>query len=341
VMQYVSGLSLQSRIDASGPESVASALRIAQQVASGLAAAHVQGLVHRDVTPGNVLLEESIERVLLSDFGLARTADDASLTRTGVISGTPHYMSPEQARGENIDSRSDLFCLGSIMYFMLSGHPPFRADGAMAILHRICHEAHRPIDQVNTEVPYEVARLIDRLLTKSAVDRIQTAEIVEKECCKLLTLLQSGGLSLRPMVPQPAAKKNWRSLRNWSLASGIGIAVLATGLSIAYFATRPKSPNSPTINGQRETAQNTTRSERELSVRELREIEREFAAMEGQASEWKTSLDTFSRKLSTMAQDLRSSNAVQSPDPFWTQSTELLGRLLESRRDLNESMTSP
>ena len=115
VMQYVPGRSLQARVDEQGPLQVAEILRIARQAALGLAAAHEQGLVHRDVKPANMLMEESVDRLLISDFGLARTVDDATLTRTGVVAGTPHYMSPEQAEGEAVGPGSDLFSLGSLM----------------------------------------------------------------------------------------------------------------------------------------------------------------------------------------------------------------------------------
>src|SRR5579871_3548495 len=109
VMPCVRGPSLESRLRRSGALSVVEVLRIGLQIAAGLAAAHRQGLVHRDIKPANILLEEGIERVRITDFGLARAADDASLTRSGVIAGTPQYMSPEQARGESVYQRSDLF----------------------------------------------------------------------------------------------------------------------------------------------------------------------------------------------------------------------------------------
>src|SRR4029078_2890363 len=109
---------------------------------AGLAAAHRQGLVHRDIKPSNILLEDTVERAVLTDFGLARAMDDASLTQTGVVAGTPHYMSPEQATGQLIDCRSDLFSLGSVLYFMAAGRPTFRAQGPMAVLHRIRYTQH-------------------------------------------------------------------------------------------------------------------------------------------------------------------------------------------------------
>src|SRR5947208_11670458 len=126
-MQYVAGASLQDRLDRTGPPGLKAVLRIAAQTASGLAAAHAQGLVHRDIKPANLLLEDGVERVRITDFGLARAADDASLTRSGVVAGTPQYMAPEQARGEPLGHRADLFSLGSVLYAICTGRPPFRA----------------------------------------------------------------------------------------------------------------------------------------------------------------------------------------------------------------------
>lgn len=204
VMHYVAGQSLQRRVDVSGPLPIVDALRIAQQTAAGLSAAHAQGLVHRDVKPANILLEEQIDRVLLSDFGLARAVDDASLTRTGIVAGTPHYMSPEQALGETVDHRSDLFSLGSVLYFMLAGHPPFRASSAMAVLHRICQFPHRSLVEVNRDVPIEVSRLVDRLLSKKPSERIATAVEAEKELATLLTNLQQRGVSIQSNPSAPS-----------------------------------------------------------------------------------------------------------------------------------------
>ena len=140
VMPYVTGRSLQERLErrAAGDRR-SPADRDAD--GRGLAAAHAQGLVHRDIKPANILLENGVERVRITDFGLARAVDDASQTQSGVIAGTPQYMAPEQARGEAVDARADLFSLGSVLYAMCTGHPPFRAETTLAVLRRICDDA--------------------------------------------------------------------------------------------------------------------------------------------------------------------------------------------------------
>lgn len=190
VMPYIRGESLQRRLDRQGPLQTEEILRIGQQVASGLAAAHGQGLVHRDIKPANILLEDGVERVTLTDFGLARAVDDASLTRSGIIAGTPQYMSPEQARGDNVDGRSDLFSLGSVMYAMCTGRPPFRAETSYGILRRITDTEPRPIREVNATIPAWLEHIIQRLHTKSLYDRIQTADHVAMLLQKCLAHLQ-------------------------------------------------------------------------------------------------------------------------------------------------------
>lgn len=196
VMSYINGSSLQWYVDTNGPLSLEETLRIAMQTAAGMRAAHEQGLIHRDVKPANILLEEGTLRVVLSDFGLARTMDDASLTRTGIVTGTPHYMSPEQAGGDAIDSRSDLFSLGCVIYFMLTGRPPFRAATAMGVLNRICHETHRPVREVNSSVPVPLAKVIDRLLSKRADDRYASAAELEQALSSIMQAYKDGRLKL-------------------------------------------------------------------------------------------------------------------------------------------------
>lgn len=175
VMHFVAGESLQSRLDREGALDVCEILRIARQIASGLAAAHAQGLVHRDIKPSNVLLEKGIERALLTDFGLARAADDASLTRTGFHPGTPQYMSPEQARGDGMDARSDLFSLGSVLYVMCTGRPPFRAESSLGILRKITDTEPAPIREINPAIPEWLEGLVEKLMAKRIEDRFQSA----------------------------------------------------------------------------------------------------------------------------------------------------------------------
>ena len=169
VMQYVAGRSLQQKIDAEGSLDLKEILRIGMQTAAGLSAAHAQGLVHRDVKPSNILLENGIQRVKLTDFGLARAVDDASLTQSGAIAGTPQYMAPEQANGDAVDYRADLFSLGSVLYAMCVGHSPFRASTTMGVLKRVCHDPPRPIQELNPDIPDWLCAIIMKLLAKKPI----------------------------------------------------------------------------------------------------------------------------------------------------------------------------
>ncbi len=190
VMQFVAGESLQQRLDREGPLDICEILRIGMQTAAGLAAAHAQGLVHRDVKPSNILLEMGIERTLLTDFGLARASDEASLTHTGHHPGTPQYMSPEQARGDAVDARSDLFSFGSVMYAMCTGRPPFRADTSYGILRRITDTEPRPVREVNPNIPEWLELVVHRMLAKSLDDRFQTADQVAELLQRCLAHVQ-------------------------------------------------------------------------------------------------------------------------------------------------------
>ncbi len=206
VMPYVGGESLQKRLDRCGSLSVSEVLRISMQVALGLAAAHEQGLVHRDIKPANILLPADIERVKITDFGLARTADDASLTRSGVIAGTPQYMSPEQALGEAITTQSDLFSLGSLMYVMCTGRVPFRAETPLGVIRRIVDEAPRPIRDINLEAPEWLCRIIGELHSKSPKKRPEAAEVARllRDC--LAHLQQPATVPLPDKVNAAAAE---------------------------------------------------------------------------------------------------------------------------------------
>jgi serine/threonine protein kinase len=192
VMEMIDGISLQDKIDRQGTLGVKEILRIGMQIAEGLAAAHRQGLVHRDIKPANILLENGVERVKITDFGLARAVDDASVTQSCTVAGTPMYMSPEQADGLPIDHRSDLFSLGTVLYAMCTGHPPFRASGTHAVLKRVIDAAPRPIRESNNELPEWLCVLITKLHAKKREDRFPTAKEVAELLGQRLADVQAG-----------------------------------------------------------------------------------------------------------------------------------------------------
>ena len=209
VMECVVGQSLQQKIDKCGALGLKEILRIGMQMASGLAAAHKQGLVHRDIKPANILLENGIERVKITDFGLARATDDVGMTQSGQIAGTPQYMSTEQAMGHQVDTRSDLFSLGSVLYTLCTGRPGFRADSTLAVMKRVCDDAPRPIGETNPEIPEWLIENIDRLLMKKPEDRIQTAAEVAELLNQHLAHLQQPASVPRPgRLRTPVAKRS-------------------------------------------------------------------------------------------------------------------------------------
>ncbi len=326
VMQYVQGHSLQTKVDRDGPLPIEEALRIAKQTAAGLAAAHDQGLVHRDVKPANILLEENVDRVLLSDFGLARTVDDASLTRTGVVAGTPHYMSPEQARGESIQCVSDQFSLGAVLYYMLIGRSPFRAENAMGVLNRICHDTHRNLHELRPELPRELVYAVDRLLEKDPKHRYSDAHEVAQEMDRLLVALRSGQLRLgtrwtdwfhRGPGVSPGRRKNASksSLRGWRSVGLLlllvsAIALAASPLWSRRTASQPLStPTSSEISTSTEAAP--------VLGPNIQEAHREVAADDQSMERWDVEQRELSNRVQSMEANWRGALPIPpSEDPF-------------------------
>ena len=247
VTQYSRGATLEKRIRDQGPLELKETLRIGMQTARGLAAAHAQGLVHRDVKPSNILLDGTVERALLTDFGLARAVDDASITRTGIIAGTPQYMSPEQARGGNVDARSDLFGLGCVLYAMCTGRPPFRADNSYAILRMITDDEPRSIREINPDIPEWLCLLISRLMAKSPDARFANALEVAALLEQCLAHVQQPTSVPLPasLVPHAAGRRSiFNSTRKGVLAMLGVFGVTLLGMVLLQ-ATEP-----PDIGGQ-------------------------------------------------------------------------------------------
>ncbi len=207
VMDFIAGQTLQQKLEATGPLELLDVLNTGRQIAAGLAAAHAMGLIHRDIKPGNILLENGIEHVRITDFGLARAADDASITQSGFVAGTPMYMAPEQAQGEPIDQRADLFSLGSVLYTMCSGRPPFRAANTIAVLKRVVEDTPRPIREIIPEIPEWLCELISLLHAKNPADRTTSAQDVADLLALRLAELQGPG----KIRPHPDVQKSWEA----------------------------------------------------------------------------------------------------------------------------------
>lgn len=181
VMEYIHGPTLHEFLNQEAPLETATLVSLSRQIASGLAASHDRGFVHRDIKPGNILVEKGDElRVKLTDFGLAQMVDDPGVSSSGDFIGTPSFTSPEQARSVEIDSRSDLFSLGSVMYQMACGHPPFRAKTTHDVLQRVLHDTPRPIQEIRPSVPDWFCQIVERLHAKNPEQRLQSASQLAK-----------------------------------------------------------------------------------------------------------------------------------------------------------------
>ena len=247
-MPLVSGDSLAERLARQGTLELKETLRIGMQAAAGLAAAHEQGLVHRDVKPANILLEKGVERAVLTDFGLARAADDVTLTRYGIIAGTPQYMSPEQARGEALDGRSDLFSLGCVLYEMATGVSPFRADSLVATMRRLVEEQPQAMASLNPELPPWFMAIVERLLEKDPSRRYSTAKEVSEllEGC-LAHVQQPANVPLPKDLPRSksagsgSGQDSGRRRNRWG-AVAAGVLLLGfSGAAAFMFATAEPS----------------------------------------------------------------------------------------------------
>ncbi len=207
VMPYVEGESLRSRMDREKQVPMDEALRIADEVADALHYAHGRGVVHRDIKPENILLEDG--RAVVADFGIAHAvnASGDKLTMTGLALGTPHYMSPEQASGEPVDARTDVYALGCMLYERLAGTPPFTGPNAMAIMARHMTDPVPRLTTVRPAVAPNVTAAIERALAKAPADRFSTvAEWREalRDATSTTSAVSAGGAPLFKPPPEPA-----------------------------------------------------------------------------------------------------------------------------------------
>ena len=248
VMEIIAGQSIQDLVDTEGCKSQLEIVRYGVQIADGLAAAHDLGLVHRDIKPANILCEKAGSRAVITDFGLAKTIDGATLTHSGLIAGTPHYMAPDQCQGNPPSFASDLFSLGAVMYFMATGRPPFEGDSAMTVMHRICSARVRPVRSINCEIGPHLSALIHRLLEKNPADRYKSASEVADLLRQLAIHLQ------HPESTDPPTIKTVRPLRrlaHWGKwKSTIWVATALTGILLAFPFLHRETSTSPATDVQ-------------------------------------------------------------------------------------------
>jgi beta-lactam-binding protein with PASTA domain/predicted Ser/Thr protein kinase len=185
VMEYVRGRTLRDAIRSEGPILPERAAEIADAVARALGSAHEAGLVHRDIKPGNIMLTSDGE-VKVMDFGIARTATGDTLTQTAAVLGTASYLSPEQAQGQSVDGRSDIYSLGCVLYEMVTGRPPFTGDSPVSIAYKHVKEDPVPPSGINPDVPQDLEAVIMKAMAKNQANRYQSADEMRQDLERLL-----------------------------------------------------------------------------------------------------------------------------------------------------------
>jgi len=219
VMGYVDGETLRERVERTGPLPPRLAIKVLQEVAWALGYAHQRGVIHRDIKPDNILIERATDRALVTDFGIA-VRGAAGSSAEGEIVGTARYMSPEQACGEAVDARSDLYSLGGTLFFALTGRPPFEAANLPAILTQLVSRPAPRVQALRPEVPARLADVIDRCLQKDPAARVQTGE----EIARIADEVRGRDLRAPPLV---------RSfLRNAQISTMVVLAGTVGGSSV-------------------------------------------------------------------------------------------------------------
>jgi eukaryotic-like serine/threonine-protein kinase len=223
-MPLYEGESLAERL-ARGPLPMDQALDVATQTARGLAKAHQNGIIHRDIKPANLFLTvDGVVKVL--DFGIAKLRGEAGPTRAGAFLGTPSYMSPEQTRGEEVDARTDVWSLGTVLYQMLAGRRPFTGGTDAAVVHAVLHRPPEPLSHLRPEVPPEIERIVARMLAQDPKERYADAGAA------LADLRQAQGLTTSTLASGPAVEPRRRWVRPPAVVAVLGLA-LAAALGVA------------------------------------------------------------------------------------------------------------
>jgi serine/threonine protein kinase/tetratricopeptide (TPR) repeat protein len=241
-MEFVEGEDLRTLIHQRTKLPQQEAVEIIEQVCRALEAAHAVGVIHRDLKPQNIMRDKS-GRILVMDFGLARTLEGDGMTQTGALVGTMEYMSPEQALAQSLDQRSDVFSVGLIFYELLTGQTPFRADSALASLIKRTQERVVPVTEFDRTIPAALSQIVSRCLEREVALRYQSAAQLLAD----LELWQGTGKTSLLPVRRPSARGRWLAEKKWWLA---GAAALALLVLLAYFGMRPKTAPPPQTKSQ-------------------------------------------------------------------------------------------
>jgi len=220
-MDCYDGVTLKEKI-AGGPLPIKETIELADQIAGGLSEAHEAKIVHRDIKPGNIMVtRKGVVKIL--DFGLAKPAGMTKMTKTGTTVGTVLYMSPEQARGDKIDHRTDIWSLGVVLYEMITGRPPFRGEYESAVLYSISNESPEPITALRSGVPLELERITNKCLAKDPAERYQTVADFSADLRRLKREMSDQTLRQGPAsAAAPSAKTRVRRIA----AAALGIVVI-------------------------------------------------------------------------------------------------------------------
>src|ERR1700722_10119576 len=235
-MEYVEGEDLAAILHKRGKLPPREAVALIEQVCRALEAAHAVGVIHRDLKPQNIMWETGTGRILVMDFGLAKTLEGERMTQTGAMVGTMEYMSPEQALAGSLDQRSDIFSLGLIFYELLTGQTPFRADSALASLIKRTQERVVPVSELDKTVPPELSQIVSRCLERDVALRYQNASELLADL-ELWSGTGKSGIIAARLKPGP---RRWADENKRLIAGAVALVVLLI-VALAYFLTRPKS----------------------------------------------------------------------------------------------------
>ena len=246
-MECIDGGSLVDRIEKEGNLPSDDVIRIISEVASALAYAHKRGVIHRDIKPHNVLIEAETGRCLVTDFGIARTAEGSSLTASGMLVGTPAYLSPEQVTGAPTDHRADIYALGVMAYEMLTGQPPFTGPTPTAVLMRRLSETPQPITKLRADVPPALSDAIDGMLAQNPEERFQSAMDVVRALGGATPASGGGGLRTSEFIVRKRADEKRARQKKMLMYGGITavVAAIAAGVAMSMGGGRTGAPGTP------------------------------------------------------------------------------------------------